>query len=422
MHHFHYVNGELYCEQVPVKRLAQKVGTPFYCYSHATLTHHFRIFDEAFAGFPHLVCFAVKANSNLAIMRLFASLGAGADIVSGGELYRALKAGVDPAKMVYSGVGKNAKEIRLALKAGILMFNIESSQELEAISRLARKLGMTARVALRINPDIDPKTHPYISTGLKKNKFGINIEQALKDYVRATELPHIEVVGVACHIGSQITELSPFLEAVQRLRELIGELTALGIRIRYLDLGGGLGITYQEEAPPHPKEYGAALVEELAGLDVTLILEPGRVLVGNAGILVTRVHYTKESDHKHFIIVDAGMNDLARPSLYGSYHALWPVVERERREVIASLVGPICESGDFLAKDRPMPAFEPGELVAVMSAGAYGFSMSSNYNSRPRVAEILVKDDAFYVIRKRESYRHLIRGEQIPLFLQGGIR
>jgi diaminopimelate decarboxylase len=420
MHHFHYVNGELYCERVPVERIARKVGTPFYLYSHATLAQHFRTFDEAFAGFPHLVCFAVKANSNLAIMRLFASLGAGADIVSGGELHRALKAGVDPAKVVYSGVGKNAKEIRLALKAGILMFNIESSQELGAISRLARRLGTTARVALRINPDIDPKTHPYISTGLKKNKFGINIEQALKDYARAQELPHVQVVGVACHIGSQITELSPFLETVQRLKELIGRLMELGITIRYLDLGGGLGITYREEAPPHPREYGAALVKELHGLDVTLILEPGRVLVGNAGILVTRVHYTKESGDKHFIIVDAGMNDLARPSLYGSYHALWPVAERERPEVTASLVGPICESGDFLAKDRPMPAFQPGELVAVMSAGAYGFSMSSNYNSRPRVAEILVKDDEFYVIRKRESYRQLTWGEQIPAFLQDG--
>jgi diaminopimelate decarboxylase len=417
MHHFHYINGQLYCENVPVARIAEAVGTPFYLYSHATLSHHFRTFDAAFAGHPHIICFAVKANANLAILRLFAGLGAGADIVSGGELFRALKAGVDPRKVVYSGVGKSFKEIRQALKAGILMFNIESSQELGEISRLAGELKTTAPVALRINPDIDPQTHPYISTGLKKNKFGINLDRALLDYERARQLPNVEVVGVACHIGSQITELSPFLEAVQRLRELVEELARRGIQIRYLDLGGGLGITYDQETPPHPRDYGQALIKELKGLDATLILEPGRVLVGNAGILVTKVSYTKDSEAKHFIVVDAGMNDLARPSLYGSYHALWPVAEAHRREVTASLVGPICESGDFLAKDRPMPDFQPGELVAVMSAGAYGFSMSSNYNARPRVAEILVKDEAFYVIRKRETYAQLIRGEAIPEFL-----
>jgi|UniRef100_A0A7C5ALS0 diaminopimelate decarboxylase len=419
MHHFHYLKGELYCENVPVAQIAEAVGTPFYLYSHATLAHHFRTFDAAFAGFPHLVCFAVKANGNLAILRLFAQMGGGADIVSGGELFRALKAGVDPQKIVYSGVGKSFREIRQALRAGILMFNIESSQELEEISRIAREMKRTAPVALRINPDIDPQTHPYISTGLKKNKFGINLDRALLDYERARSLPRVEVVGVACHIGSQITELSPFLEAVQRLRELVEELARRGIRIRYLDLGGGLGITYNQETPPHPKEYAQALINELRGLEVTLVLEPGRVLVGNAGILVTRVCYTKDTEAKHFIVVDAGMNDLARPSLYGSYHALWPVVEASRPEITASLVGPICESGDFLAKDRPMPAFKPGELVAVMSAGAYGFSMSSNYNARPRVAEILVKDDAFYVIRKRETYARLIQGERIPEFLWG---
>jgi diaminopimelate decarboxylase len=420
MHHFHYVNGQLYCEQVPVQQIAQAVGTPFYLYSHATLSHHFRTFDAAFAGYPHLVCFAVKSNSNLAILRLMISQGAGVDIVSGGELYRSLAAGVDPMKVVYSGVGKNEDEIRLALKAGILMFNIESSQELGEISRIAGRMRTKARIALRINPDIDPQTHPYISTGLKKNKFGINIEQALADYRRAREMPHIEVVGVACHIGSQIIELDPFLEAVRRLKELIRKLEPEGITIRYLDLGGGLGITYDQETPPHPREYGEALVKELKDLDCILILEPGRVLVGNAGILVTQVHYTKDTEAKHFIIVDAGMNDLARPSLYGSYHAIWPVVEKDRPEVTASLVGPICESGDFLAKDRAMPAFAPGELVAVMSAGAYGFSMSSNYNSRPRVPEILVKDNAFYVIRKRETFRQLIWGEKIPEFMQGG--
>jgi diaminopimelate decarboxylase len=418
MHHFHYQSGELYCEEVPVPRLAQAVGTPFYLYSTATLSQHYRVFEAAFAGFPHIICFAVKANANLAILRLFAGLGGGADIVSGGELQRALQAGVDPAKIVYSGVGKRPEEIRAALKAGILLFNMESSQELEAINRLAGKMHRKARVSLRINPDIDPQTHPYISTGLKKNKFGIDIERALMDYRRAMALPHLEVVGVACHIGSQITEVSPFVEALTRLKELIARLQEQSIPIRYLDLGGGLGIRYDQEEPPHPSEYGGKILEKLKDLDCTLILEPGRVLVGNAGILVTRVLYTKASEAKRFIIVDAGMNDLARPSLYGSYHALWPVTAGPRRQVKASLVGPICESGDFLAKDRKMPDFQPGELVAVMSAGAYGFSMSSNYNARPRVPEILVHERDFYVIRKRETYRQLIWGERIPEFLK----
>ena len=418
MHHFHYQNGELYCEGVPVKVIAARVGTPFYLYSTATLSHHYRVFDAAFNGYPHLICFAVKANGNLAILRLLARLGSGADIVSGGELHRALKAGVDPGKIVYSGVGKRPEEIRRALQAGILLFNMESSQELEKINRIAGRLGKKAPVALRINPDIDPRTHPYISTGLKKNKFGIDIERAYQDYLRAQELPHLEVIGAACHIGSQITEVEPFVDALERLKELIKRLEGAGIPIRYLDLGGGLGIRYDREEPPHPNEYGGKILDRLRSLKCTLILEPGRVLVGNAGILVTKVLYTKESGAKHFIIVDAGMNDLARPSFYGSYHGVWPVVKRSRPRVKASLVGPICESGDFLAKDREMPAFAPGELAAVMSAGAYGFSMSSNYNARPRVAEILVQDQEFYVIRKRETYRQLIWGERIPEFLK----
>ena len=418
MHHFNYQAGELYCENVPVRTIAAQVGTPFYLYSAATLAHHLKVFDAAFADFPHIVCFAIKANANLAILRLFARLGAGADIVSGGELYRALQAGVDPQKIVYSGVGKKPEEIKAALKAGILLFNLESSQELEAVNRIAGRLKRKAPVALRINPDIDPKTHPYISTGLKKNKFGIDLEQSLADYRRARELPHLDVVGVACHIGSQITQVAPFVDALARLQELIDRLRALGISIRYLDLGGGLGIQYDKEEPPTPSEYGDKLVEQLKGLDCTLILEPGRVLVWNAGILVTKVLYTKVGDGKHFIIVDAGMNDLARPSLYGSFHGLWPVLEGPRPQVKASMVGPICESGDFLAKDRLMPAFQPQELVAVLSAGAYGFSMSSNYNARPRVPEILVQDDRFYVIRKRETYRQLTWGEAIPEFLK----
>ncbi|MGB7912000.1 MAG: diaminopimelate decarboxylase [Desulfobaccales bacterium] len=418
MHHFNYQAGELYCENVPVRLIAARVGTPFYLYSAATLEHHFRVFTAAFQGFPHIVCFAVKANANLAILRLLARQGCGADIVSGGELRRALAAGVEPGRIVYSGVGKRPEEIRAALKAGILLFNMESSQELEEINRIAGLVKKKAPVALRINPDIDPCTHPYISTGLKENKFGINIERALEDYRRAMELPHLEVLGVACHIGSQITRVAPFVEALERLKDLVGRLRAQGIAIRYLDLGGGLGIRYDQEEPPEPREYGGKLVERLKGLHVTLILEPGRVLVGNAGILVTKVLYTKESEARHFIIVDAGMNDLARPSLYGSFHAVCPVAQGSRAMVTASLVGPICESGDFLAKDRELPDFQPGELVAVMSAGAYGFSMSSNYNARPRVPEILVQDGEFYVIRKRETYRQLTWGESIPEFLK----
>ena len=418
MHHFNYQSGELYCENVPVRRIAARVGTPFYLYSAATLSHHFRVFEASFQGFPHLVCFAVKANANLAILRLFAQLGGGADIVSGGELHRALLAGVDPSRIVYSGVGKRPEEIRAALQTGILSFNLESSQEMEAINRIAGRLQTKAPVSLRINPDIDAHTHPYIATGLKKNKFGIDIERALEDYRRAQELPHLQVVGVACHIGSQITAVSPFVAALKRLKKLLGRLRDRGIQIRYLDLGGGLGIQYDQEEPPHPREYGQRLLEHLQDLDVTLILEPGRVLVGNAGILVTKVLYTKESEARGFIIADAGMNDLARPSLYGSYHAVRPVEEKTRPMIKASLVGPICESGDFLAKDREMPAFQPGELLALMSAGAYGFSMSSNYNARPRVAEILVHDREFYVIRKRETYRQLTWGETVPEFLK----
>ncbi len=420
MHHFHYLHGALYCENVPVAAIAAAVGTPFYLYSSATLEHHFQVFDHAFAGIAHLVCFAVKSNSNLAILRIFINQGSGVDIVSGGELYRALQAGVDPGKVVYSGVGKRPDEIRFALDNDILMFNIESPQEMQVLNRVAGELGKKARIALRVNPDVDPQTHPYISTGLKQNKFGINIDKSLAAYRVARDLANLEIIGVACHIGSQLTQLSPFLETLNRLKELIARLRQEQIDIRYLDIGGGLGIQYNQETPPHPTEYGRGIKEELEGLNCTLILEPGRVLVGNAGILVTKVLYTKEGEEKFFVIVDAGMNDLSRPSLYGSYHGLQPVAEKNRREVKASLVGPICESGDFLAKDRMMPAFEPDELVAVMSAGAYGFTMSSNYNSRPRVPEILVHKDEFYVIRERETYADIIRGEKVPEFLQSG--
>jgi diaminopimelate decarboxylase len=414
MHYFRYENDDLYCEKIPLRKLAAQVGTPCYVYSHATLKHHFTVFDSAFAAVPHLTCFAAKANSNLALLSLFGSLGGGVDIVSGGELYRARKAGVPANRIVYSGVGKTREEIDFALTENILMFNIESTQELEAIDSRAAALGCRARIALRVNPDVDPKTHPYISTGLKKNKFGVDIDNAVKSYDRARHMEHVDVRGVSCHIGSQLTEISPFVDALKRLRKLISKLEEMGISIQYLDLGGGLGIVYDQEAPPHPHEYAQAILDELKGMTCTLIFEPGRVIVGNAGILLTEVLYTKKTASKDFVIVDGGMNDLLRPSLYGSYHQILPVTKHGRETQVVDVVGPICESGDFLARDRGLPMVQQGDLLAVMSAGAYGFTMSSNYNSRPRVAEILVKEDHYYVIRKRETYEDLTRGEWIP--------
>lgn len=417
MHHFHYKNGELHCEDVPLSRIASELGTPVYVYSTETLVRHFRAFDDAFQGTPHLVCFSAKSNSNLAILSLFGCLGGGVDIVSGGELYRALRAGIPPDRIVYSGVGKTEQEMDAAISSSILMFNIESSEELEVLEERARRLGQRARIAIRVNPDVDPQTHPYISTGLKKNKFGIDMERALEDYRRAARMEHLEVVGVDCHIGSQITRLAPFLDSLDRLREFMGRLRHQeGIQINYLDVGGGLGITYDQESPPHPVEYAKSIVELTRDLGCTLVLEPGRVLVGNAGVLLTRVLYTKEGATKRFVIVDAAMNDLARPSLYGSYHRIQPVDEKvlSAEEQVADLVGPICESTDFLAKDRRMPPLSRGDLVAVMSAGAYGFSMSSNYNSRPRAAEVLVRGRDYFVIRRRETYEDLISPECVP--------
>ena len=417
MNYFQYQNRALFCEEAAVERIAREAGTPLYLYSHRTLRHHFRVFSAAFAEVPHIVCFSVKACSNTAILRIFAREGGGVDLVSGGELYRALKAGVDPSRMVYSGVGKREDEIDLALRTGILMFNVESFQELETIDVRAGKLGVRAGIGLRVNPDVDPETHAHISTGLKENKFGINVEASLLAYRYAARLKHVDIKGVSCHIGSQVTKISPFIDALGRLKDLIRRLREEGIAIHYLDLGGGLGITYDRETPPHPSEYARAIIDASSEMDCTFIFEPGRVIVGNAGILVTRVLYTKENDGKRFVIVDAGMNDLVRPSLYGSFHLIQPIIQREREEITTDVVGPICESGDFLAKGRRMPAVERGELLAVMSAGAYGFSMSSNYNSRPRIPEILVRDDRWYVIRKRENCEDLVRGEEIPDFL-----
>ena len=414
MHHFQYKGNDLYCEDVAIEKIAKEVGTPFYLYSKETLEHHFKVFDNAFSDVPHITCYAVKANSNLAILDIFGRLGGGADIVSGGELFRALRSGMSPDKIVYSGVGKKAEEIDFALKSDILMFNIESSQELEVINQRAEKLGKKARISIRINPDVDPKTHPYISTGLKKSKFGIDIKKALSEYRRARELKNIEVVGVDCHIGSQITEIGPFKDAVRKIKELVVTLTSEGLAIKYLDLGGGLGISYNAEEPPLPLEYARTIIEEVRGLGCTLILEPGRLLVGNAGILVTKVLYTKDAEEKSFVIVDAGMNDLIRPSIYGSFHFIQPVKKEERKDVMVDVVGPVCESGDFLAKERQMPEARQGELLAVMSGGAYGFAMASNYNSRPRVAEVLVQGDRYHIIRKRETFEDLIRLEEIP--------
>lgn len=418
MHFFEYRNHELYCEKIPIHEIAEKMGTPLYLYSYNTLVRHFTVFNEAFKGIPHLVCYSAKANSNIALLRLFTSLGGGVDIVSGGELFRALKGGADPKKIVFSGVGKREDEIEYALKTGILMFNVESAQELQRINDLAGRSGMKAPIAIRVNPDIDPKTHPYISTGLKKNKFGIDINRALGAYHLATQLPHLRIVGIDCHIGSQLVEAEPVVEALKKLKRLVEELRKEGVEIRYLDLGGGLGITYEDEEPPHPVEYASIILEEIRGFDCTLILEPGRVIVGNAGVLISKVLYRKDSEEKRFVIVDAGMNDLVRPSYYGSYHQILPVKEEKREEVVADVVGPICESSDFLAKGRKLPNLKPGELIAVMSAGAYGFSMATNYNSRPRVAEVLVREDQIFLIRRRETYEDLVRGEQIPEFLK----
>lgn len=419
MHDFQYREGELYCEQVPVSRIVKELGTPCYVYSHATLVRHIRAYDSAFTRIPHIIAFAMKANSNLAILRLMAKEGSGVDIVSGGELFRALKAGVSPSKIVFAGVGKNPDEIRDALKADILMFNVESPAELLAINDVAASVGKKARVALRINPDIDPKTHPYISTGLKKSKFGIAADRALAEFKIASGLSHIQIVGVHKHIGSQLTEVTPFVEAMKKILALVESLKQDGIDIQYINIGGGLGITYADETPPQPQDLADAISPLVRDLKVTLVMEPGRVIVGNAGILVTKALYLKEGEAKSFIIVDAAMNDLIRPSLYGAYHEIRPLKEeaglRPKHQV--DVVGPVCESGDFLAKDRALAEVRPGEMLAVMSAGAYGFVMSSNYNSRPRVPEALIRDGEIHVIRARETYDDLIRGETIPAFL-----
>lgn len=418
MHYFNYKNSDLYAEAVPVEKIVEEVGTPLYIYSYKTLMRHYRAFEEAFDGYPNVICFALKANSNTALLTALAKMGCGADVVSGGELYLAMKSGMPAGKIVYAGVGKTREEIRYALKSRILMFNIESSDELMAIDGIAGEMGVTAPIALRVNPNINASTHPYISTGLKKHKFGIPIEDAVEHYKLAGSLSNTRVFGIHCHIGSQITKVSPFVEALKKVLQLAKKLKSGGIEIQYLDIGGGLGIAYDNEVAPYPGELAKAITPLIKKYDFTLILEPGRSIAGNAGILVTRALYLKKSVFKDFVIVDSGMNDLLRPSLYGAYHQVLPVKKNSRKKIQVDIVGPICESGDFFAKERKMNRPLKDDLLAVMSAGGYGYSMSSNYNGRPRPAEVLVKGNKYFVIRERETYRDLTRGTKIPEFLK----
>lgn len=413
MDHFGYRKDRLFAEDVDLSEVAARHGTPAYVYSRATIERHWRAFDAAFAGVEHLICYAVKANSSLAVLNVMARLGSGFDIVSVGELERVLAAGGDPGKVVFSGVGKRDDEMRRALEVGIRCFNVESEAELDRLNRVAGELGVTAPVSLRVNPDVDAGTHPYISTGLKENKFGIAIEKAEAVYVRAAALPHIEIAGIDCHIGSQITEVAPFVDALDRVLLLVDQLYERGVAIGHLDLGGGLGITYRDEQPPLPGDYAGPLLDRLAGRDLEVLIEPGRAIVGNAGVLLTRVEYLKHTEHRNFAVVDAAMNDLMRPALYGAWQAIIPVIPRgDRAPTRYDVVGPVCETGDFLGKDREL-ALEEGDLLAVRSAGAYGFTMSSNYNTRPRPVEVMVDGDKAHEIRPRERVEELFASERL---------
>ncbi|MBK5145482.1 diaminopimelate decarboxylase [Budviciaceae bacterium BWR-B9] len=414
MDYFNYKDGQLFAEDVPVAELAARFGTPLYIYSRATIERHWHAFNDALSGHPHLICYAIKANSNLAFLNILARLGSGFDIVSQGELERVLAAGGDPAKIVFSGVAKSEIEIRRALEVGIRCFNVESIPELHRINQIAGEMGVKAPISLRINPDVDAKTHPYISTGLKENKFGISYQKAREVYRLANEMPNIAVRGVDCHIGSQLTELSPFLDATDRLLVLLDQLKEDGIEIHHLDLGGGLGVRYDDETPPEPKEYAAALLQKLKGREgLELCFEPGRAIAANAGIMLTTVEYLKDQDDHHFAIVDAGMNDLIRPALYEAWMKIIPVIEKPTgQHQTYDVVGPVCETSDFLGKNREL-TLNQGDLLAVRSAGAYGFTMSSNYNTRCRPAEIMVDGAQAHVVREREIFEDLWRGEHL---------
>jgi diaminopimelate decarboxylase len=410
--YFHYQQDRLYAENVSLDEIAQRFGTPCYVYSRAALTNGYRQFAEAFKSREHLICYAVKANSNLAILNLFARLGAGFDIVSGGELQRVLAAGGAADKVVFSGVGKSEAEMRLALEARILCFNVESAPELDRLNAVAGSMGKVAPISLRVNPDVDAKTHPYISTGLKQNKFGVAYTEALALYRKAAAMPHLRVTGMDCHIGSQLTETSPFIAAAEKVLALVDQLAAAGIVLEHLDLGGGLGIRYDNETPPSIAEYAQALLGALQVRSEKIIVEPGRVRVGNAGVLLTRIEYLKHGEEKNFAIVDAAMNDLMRPALYDAYHDILPVQKRGAEKQLYEVVGPICETGDFIGHGREM-AVDKGDALAVMSAGAYGMSMSSNYNTRPRAAEVMVDGAVAHLIRERETVRQLYAAEKI---------
>ncbi len=417
MDHFSYQRGQLHAESVPLAEIARSVGTPAYVYSRATLSRHYQAFDQALQDIPHLICYAVKANSNLAVLNVLARLGAGFDIVSGGELERVIRAGGDPEKVDFSGVGKASAEIRAALRAGIKCFNVESADELERISGSAGQLGLRAPVSLRVNPDVDPKTHPYISTGLKENKFGIPADEAYELYTLAhCEYPMLDLVGIDCHIGSQLTEISPVIEALDRVLDLLEKLKQARVNLRHIDIGGGLGISYQDEQPPEPEQYVQALRERLQQrnmTDLTLILEPGRAIAGNAGVLLTRVEYMKNTPGHHFAIVDAAMNDLMRPALYDAWQEVVAVAPRSSGGTKTwDIVGPVCETGDTLAKQREL-SLQQGDLLAIRSSGAYGFTMSSNYNSRPRPPEIMVDGEEFHVVRRREVMDDLMAMETL---------
>lgn len=406
-------NGELHAEGVALSRIAADFGTPCYVYSRAAITDAFQRYDRAFGSRPHLVCYAAKANSNLAVLNLLARLGSGFDIVSGGELARVIAAGGDPAKVVFSGVGKTEAEMRQALAANIRCFNVESESELARLDRVAGEMGRKARVSFRVNPDVDAKTHPYISTGLKENKFGVPFDQAMRIYLDARRLANIEIAGIDCHIGSQLTEVAPFLDAFRKVLALVDALADEGIRLAHLDLGGGLGIRYSNEAPPSPDQYVAGLLEVVGDRPQEILLEPGRSIVGNAGLLLTRVEYLKHGDARNFAIVDAAMNDLMRPALYDAWHDVVPVVAARAPRRRYEVVGPVCESGDFLARERDL-ALQEGQLLAVLSAGAYGMAMSSNYNTRPRAAEVMVDGEQAHLVRARESVESLF-AEEKPL-------